>query len=287
MKKTETSKDTFLTYFNILIGCVLGAAAYPLFLVPNEVAPGGVTGLTTILNIAFGWPVGTTSLVLNIPLFMLCFAQLGKKFFLKSLAATVIFSLLIDIFSTFMPPLTHNTFLATIYGGLMLGLGLGFILKGGATTGGTDLSAKLIHQKISFLSIGNLILMQDAVVVILAGIVINIEQALYSIINIILITMLIDVTMQGFNRAKACYVFSSKNLEIKESLMKRINRGTTLIESRGGYTMVDKPILLCIAHPREIYEIKNLVKEIDENAFMFITPAAEVLGEGFKNLREQ
>lgn len=287
MKKNETNKDTFFTYLNILIGCILGAAAYPLFLVPNEVAPGGVTGLTTILNIAFGWPVGTTSLILNIPLFLLCFTQLGKKFFLKSLAATVIFSLLIDIFSTFMTPLTHNTFLATIYGGLMLGLGLGFILKGGATTGGTDLSAKLLHKKISFLSIGNLILIQDAVVVMLAGIVINIEQALYSTINIILITMLVDATMQGFNRAKACYVFSSKNLEIKESLMKRINRGTTLIESRGGYTMVDKPILLCIAHPREIYEIKNLVKEIDEKAFMFITPATEVLGEGFKNLREQ
>lgn len=285
--KKNSKKSIFLMYFNMIFGCILGAASYPLFLVPNEVAPGGVTGLTTVLNVAFGWPVGITSLIFNIPLFLLCIATLGKKSFVKSLGATIVFSLLIDIFSTFMPPLTHNPMLATIYGGVMLGLGLGFILNSGATTGGTDLSAKLLHEKFKFMSIASLILLQDAFVVVLAGFVINVEQALYSTINIIVITLLVDQTMQGFNRAKACYILSAKNDDIKDILMKRINRGTTYIEARGGYTLESKPILLCIAHPREIFVIKNIVKEVDERAFMFITPAAEVLGEGFTNLKEQ
>lgn len=284
--KKHLQKDIILGYVNILLGCILGAAAYPLFLVPNQVAPGGVTGLTTVLNIAFGLPVGVTSLFLNVPLFVLGYKLLGRLFFVKSLGATIVFSLLIDFFALFMHPLTHNPLLATIYGGVMLGLGLGFILKGGATTGGTDLSAKLLHQKFRSMSIGMLILMQDAVVVMLAAIVINVEQALYSIINIIVITMLIDLTMQGFSRAKACYILSNKNDIIKETLMKRIARGTTIIDAKGGYTMQDKPILLCIAHPREIFIIKNIVNEIDERAFMFITPAAEVLGEGFANFKE-
>lgn len=284
MKKIQFSKEFLNNWGQIIFGCILGAMAYPLFLVPNQIAPGGVTGLSTVLNVAFGWPVGIVSYAMNVPLFISAIAMIGKRFFFKSLLATTIFSLLIDFFSMFMPALTHNPMLATLYGGAFLGLGLGFILRGGATTGGTDLSARLLNGKIHFISIAAFIFLQDLVVVVIAGIVIDVQAALFAIINIAVVSVLIDLTLQGFNRSKACYIFSPKTVEISQRLMKDIGRGTTLFSAKGGYTQKENPVLLCVFNPRELYLIKQIVNELDPKAFMFITSVTEALGEGFKEL---
>jgi len=287
MKKTNFLKsDQFISYAQIFLGCILGALAYPLFLVPNKIAPGGVTGLSTVLNVAFGLPVGIVSYAMNVPLFIGGYAMLGKRFFLKSLLATTVFSLLIDFLAIFLPPLTNNPFLATLYGGGFLGMGLGFILRGGATTGGTDLSARLLHSKFRSISVGLFIFLQDLIVVFVAGIVIDVEAALYAVINIAVISWLIDMTMQGVNREKAAYIISTKHEAINRRLIDEVQRGTTLLQAKGGYTKTDNPVIVCVFNPREMYTIKSIIKEEDERAFMFITSAAEVLGEGFKDFNE-
>ncbi len=279
--------DKFIGYAQLLLGCILGAIAYPLFLVPNKIAPGGVTGLSTVLNIAFGWPVGIVSYIMNIPLFIGGYAMLGKRFFLKSVLATTVFSLLIDFFSIFLPPMTDNPFLATLYGGGFLGVGLGFILRGGATTGGTDLSARLLNSKFRFISVGLFLFIQDLIVVIIAGIVIEVEAALYAAINIAVISWLLDITMQGLSREKAAYIISTKHEAINRRLIAEVQRGTTLFQAKGGFTGSDNPVIVCVFNLREMFTIKSIVKEEDERAFMFITSAAEVLGEGFKDLNEK
>ena len=283
MKSNLLKNDNFTSYAQMFIGCVIGAMAYPLFLIPNNIAPGGLTGLATILNYFFSLPVGTISLMLNIPLFILGFKSVGKSFAFRSLIATVLFSLFIDILP--FKAVTNNPLLASLYGGIFLGFGLGLILRGGGTTGGTDMVARLIHKRMPFISIGLILFVADLIVVIAAGLGMGAELAMYSIISIIVTSGILDLTVQGLNRSKACYIISDKSEQIRLKLMDEMERGMTIIHAKGGYTMEEKPVLLCIVNPRETVDIKRIVKEVDMRAFMFITEAHEVLGEGFAELQ--
>ena len=165
-----------------------------------------LTGLATVLNYLFGWPVGTASLLMNIPLFLIGYRSMGRTFAVRSLGATVIFSLLID----FLPlqPMTHDPLLGSLFGGVLLGVGLGFVLKGGATTGGTDMAARVIHQRIPYLSVGVILFIIDCLVVLLAGFQIQAEYALYAFICLYSSSKLIDVVMNGLTTEKACFINS-------------------------------------------------------------------------------
>ena len=216
------TKERITAWGQILLGCLLGAMAYPWFLVPNHIAPGGVTGLATVLNYLFGWPVGTASLLMNIPLFLIGYRSMGRTFAVRSLGATVIFSLLID----FLPlqPMTHDPLLGSLFGGVLLGVGLGFVIKGGATTGGTDMAARVIHQRIPYLSVGVILFIIDCLVVLLAGFQIQAEYALYAFICLYSSSKLIDVVMNGLTTEKACFINSLHGKEIKQALMDEIGR---------------------------------------------------------------
>ncbi len=283
MKLNLLKNDKFRAYAQMIAGCIIGATAYPLFLVPNNIAPGGLTGVATIINYFVTVPVGTLSLILNIPLFILGYKSVGKTFVLRSLIATVLFSVFIDILP--FKSVTTNPLLAALYGGIFLGFGLGLILRGGATTGGTDLVARVIHKRLPFITVGAILFVADFVVIVAAGIGMGAELAMYSIISILVTAAILDVTMQGINRAKACYIISSKSETIRKRLMEEMERGMTIIHATGAYTMEEKPVLLCIVNPRETVDIKRVVKEVDSLAFMFITEAHEVLGEGFAELQ--
>lgn len=160
---SNRKKELFLAYGQILLGCVIGAAAYPAFLIPNSIAPGGVTGVATILNHLFQWPVGTVSLTLNIPLFIIGYRSMGRIFAFRSLIATMLFSLLIDILP--LRPVSGDPLLGTLFGGVVLGLGLGLILRGGATTGGTDMIARMVHRRFPFITVGAFLFALDFLVV--------------------------------------------------------------------------------------------------------------------------
>ena len=280
--RTVGAREIANSYLQILLGCVIGAAAYPAFLVPNSIAPGGLTGVATILNHLFGLPVGTVSLLLNIPLFIIGYRSMGKVFAFRSLIATFLFSILIDILP--IRPVSYDPLLGTLFGGVVLGAGLGLILRGGATTGGTDMVARMVHRRLPFISVGMFLFGLDCLVVLGAAAAIGTEQALYAFINIYVCSRVIDAVMMGFSGNKACFIMTSRWEEITRRLMDEVGRGVTHLSAKGAYTGTQQPVVLCVAARQEIMSVKRIVEEEDEKAFMFISEAHEALGEGFSRL---
>ena len=282
---TPDSKQRLLAYLQIVLGCVLGGAAYPLFMTPNNIAPGGLTGVGVILHYLYAKiPVGTASLVLNIPLFIIGYRSIGRIFAFRSLIATVLFSLCIDIFP--LGCMTENPLLGTLFGGILLGIGLGLILRGGATTGGSDMIARMVHKRFTFITVGAFLFAVDFLVVVVSGFVIGTEQALYALINIYVAARVVDVVMIGFTGNKSCFVMSENWEKITERLLQQLGRGVTHLKASGAYTRTERPVILCVVSRQEVMEVKRSVQEEDAGAFMFIADAHEALGEGFKGLDE-
>ncbi len=279
------SKERLLAYAQILIGCVLGGAAYPLFMTPNNIAPGGLTGVGVILNYLFKLPVGATSLALNVPLFIIGYRAIGRVFAFRSLIATILFSVAIDLQP--LKAMTLDPLLGTLYGGVLLGIGLGLILRGGATTGGSDMIARMVHRRFNFISVGSFLFAVDFAVVICAGFVVGAEQALYALINIYLSARVVDMVMTGFAGDKACFIMSDRWENLTKRLLSELGRGVTQLSAKGAYTQTERPVVLCVASRQEVMVIKRIVKEEDPSAFVFITEAHEALGEGFKKLEEE
>lgn len=246
------------SWSQILLGCVIGAVSYPLLLTPCSIAPGGLTGVATIFNYVFYWPVGVVSLAMNVPLFLIGWRAMGKGFVLRTLMATVLFSLLIDILP--LPALTDNPLLASVFGGLLLGIGLGFILRGGATTGGTDMIARMVHRHIPFLTVGILLLMCDACVILAAAFTMGAELAMYSLISIFVSSKTIDLIMTGVNFSEACYIITDTPEKITERIIRDLNRGVTMLKGRGGFTGREHDILLTVISSREVPRLKRVVR---------------------------
>ncbi|HIU08497.1 MAG TPA: YitT family protein [Candidatus Limiplasma pullistercoris] len=284
MRKNLLKNEQLASAVQIALGCALGALAYPLFLVPNHIAPGGLTGLATVLNYLFRWPVGTTSLVMNVPLFIIGYRAMGRVFVIRSLVATVLFSVLIDLIP--LPPMTEQPLLGAVFGGVLLGAGLGLILRGGATTGGTDMVARMIHNRFQHISVGAFLFLIDCCVVLMAGFFIEAEYALYAFVALYAASKLIDVVMVGLTREKACYIISTQHEQVKREIMEKLDRGVTVLHAEGGYSGQERPVLLCVLSAQELGRLKAIVREADEDAFLFISDAHEVLGEGFRKLME-
>lgn len=277
-------KDFWLAYAQILIGCLLGAAAYPLFLTPSHIAPGGLTGVAVILNYLWGLPVGTVSLLLNIPLFIAGYRMMGRIFAFRSLIATFLFSLLIDILP--LRAMTEDPLLNTLFGGVLLGLGLGFIMRGGATTGGTDMLAKIVHRRLQFISTGVFLFFFDFLVVLVSGIAVGTTEALYAMINIYVTSRVIDAVVMGFSGNKACLIISDAWESIMKRIMREMERGVTVLSARGGYTGRERPTLYCVIGRAEIMSLKRIVQEEDESAFLTIMDAYEAIGDGFSGMQD-
>lgn len=272
-------------YAMILVGCFIGATAYPLFLEPNHIPPGGFTGITTILHFHFNWPIGITSLLMNIPLLILGWRIIGIGFVFRTITATILFTLMIDALK--FPPMVMDPLLATIFGGVILGLGLAFILKGSATTGGTDLLARIVHHRVRAISIGSFLFAFDFVVIVLAWIFLSASHAMYAIICVFIQTKVIDQVLMGFGNDKACYIISSAHERIQQRLMTEMERGVTRFDTVGAYSGKSGKMLLCVVSRFEAMKVKTIVTEEDERAFMFITDTHETLGEGFAQLMEE
>ncbi len=275
-------REILMAYAQILIGSVIGAAAYPTFLIPNNIAPGGLTGVATILNFLAGWPVGVTALVLNIPLFLIGYRTMGKVFAFRSLVATTLFTILIDILP--LKPVSEDPLLGTLFGGVVLGIGLGLILRGGATTGGSDMVARMVHRRFNFITVGMFLFALDFLVVLAAAVFIGGTEALYAMIDIYVCGRVIDAVMVGFGGNKACFVMTDAWQKITGRVLNEIERGCTLLEAKGAYSGTSRPVVMCVMSRQEMTALKRIVQEEDEKAFMFITEAHEALGEGFSRL---
>ncbi|WP_408955718.1 YitT family protein [Natroniella sp. ANB-PHB2] len=275
-----TRQDIY-DYLGITVGSILISLALVIFLVPNRIAAGGVSGLATVLYHLFNWPVGTVILALNVPLFILGVKELGAKFGFKTLYGIIILSVATDLLAPHLSFVTDDLLLVAIYGGGLAGVGLGIVFKSKGTTGGTDLVAQII-SKYTGLSAGKGLLIIDFFVISLAGIVFNIELALYALISLAITSTAIDLVQEGSNISKGAFIISDFAGEIKKEIIDELDRGVTILNGRGGFTEEDKDILLCIISRSEVSDLKNVVHTIDKDAFVIITEVREVLGEGFK-----
>lgn len=280
--KKAALREQVMAWLQIVIGCVIGAAAYPTFLDPGKIAPGGLTGVAMILKHLWGWDIGITSLILNIPLFIIGYRAMGKVFAFRSLVATILFSFLIDLMP--LKEIPVEPILGTLYGGILLGIGLGFILRGGATTGGTDMCARMVHKYLPFMSVGMFLFLIDCVVVVAAWIFIGSSEALYALICIFVSGKAVDMVMLGLSSNKACFVITDQWERVSGRLLEEMERGVTQLSARGAYTGTERPVVLCVLPPQEVSRLKEIVRQEDEKAFMFITEAHEALGEGFSSL---
>ena len=269
-------------YFEILLGCMIGGAAYPLFLVPNNIAPGGLTGIGTIFNYLWGWPVGVTSMALNLPLFVIGWKAMGRVFVFRSLVATFLFSAFIDLLP--LPPLTDDILLGSVYGALALGLGLGLILRGGAITGGSDMVARMVHNRFPIVTVGMFLFMIDCAVILCAAFTMSARAALYALICIFISARAVDLVLAGFGSAKACFIITNRAESISRRIIEEMERGATTLSATGAYSGKARTMLICVVTQREVIPLKKIVRQEDEKAFMFITDTHETLGEGFSAL---
>lgn len=282
MIREKTTKALYRQYAQIVFGCVLGALAYPLLLEPNYIAPGGLTGIATVLKYLFKLPIGLSSLLLNIPLFLAGWKQLGKGFVFRTLFATILFSLLIDLFR--LQPLSLDPLLGSVFGGVMLGAGMGLIMRGSATTGGTDLLARLVRNRFPVISVGAFLFALDFLVVLMAGFLIGTEHAMYAMICVYIASKVLDSVLVGLGTDKACYIISDEADQISQRLMAELERGVTRIGAVGEYSKTKVQMLLCIVNRLQTLKLKEIVRSEDPDAFVFITDTHETLGEGFKRL---
>lgn len=286
----KPKRTSIINLLAITFGSVLFAIAISMFTAPNNIMNGGVTGATTMLNYAFGLPIGIMTIVINVPIFIWGAVENGRKFLFKTVYATVLSAVLIDMSAYFIPVYKGDMLLASLFGGIILGLGQGLIFYGGGTTGGVDIIARNIKNHFPFLSMGNIIIAVDGILVVIAIIMYNsIESGLYAVIAIFVSAKVIDSVVYGFSRdnGQLILIVTEEYKEITSSIIHNIVRGVTVLDAQGGYSEGDKKMLLCAVRPRQVYKVTNLVKALDPNAFLMVTKAGVINGEGFSEKKQE
>ena len=283
----RVARRTGIDYTLLTIGAVLLALNIALLLVPNKIVSGGATGIATILYYVLGTPVGTMVLIINIPLFIAGVKWGGgMRFAVRTIYATVVMSVLADLFSVWLvnvPPIT-DPLLFVLYGGLLDGIGMGLVFRGQGTTGGTDVVARLMHHW-KGIPFGTTLLVVNSIVLIGAAVVFGLEAAMYALILTFVAARVVDIVQGENNYGRAAIIISSKATDIRSSVLTVLERGVTVLEGRGGYTEAGLEVLYCVVSRGEVSILKRLVQSIDPKAFVVITEASEVLGEGFRTLR--
>ena len=256
--------------------------------VPNGIAFGGLTGVAQIINRLLPvLPIGVTVIVLNVPLFLLGWKFIGGRLLVSSLYAMFLSSVFIDLLTPLRDWQPMEPLLGCIFGGLLTGLGLGLVFQQGATTGGTDLIARLLKLKLAWLPMGRLLLGIDLAVILLAALAFGtLNASLYGLVALYVSTIVMDGVLYGLDTAKVAYIISDKNKEICDTIVRDMDRGVTILHGQGAYTGTDKDVLMCAFKQREIAAIRAAVKEIDPNAFLIVCDAHEVLGEGFRDYKK-
>jgi uncharacterized membrane-anchored protein YitT (DUF2179 family) len=272
--------ESAFEYINVLIGSAIIALAFNVFLLPNQIASGGVSGISTILLSVFGWEPAYVQWAFNIPLFIAGVILLGKQFGAKTLVGTIFLPFVVFLTKN-IDPWTNDALLGALFGGIVVGLGLGIVFRGNGSTGGTDLAAQII-TKYTGLTLGTSVVLMDGLIVLFAALVFDIERGLYALIALYVTSKTIDLVQVGFGRSKTAMIITNKQEEVREGILNKIDRGVTKLSAYGGFTDNERPVLMCVVDQREFTKLKQLVKSLDPSAFVVVMDASEVLGEGFK-----
>ena len=267
-----------------VIGSTLFALGFALFLVPNNINTGGVSGLAMIVRELLGFgSVGAITMAINIPLFLLGGAKIGKRFFWGSLVGMVVSSVMIDVFG-YIPVSPSETMIGALYGGVLCGAGLGMVFVAGASTGGSDIMVRLLKKKYRNVPIGRISIMFDATVVLLTGLVFqDISKALYSGIVVFVCGQVIDAVVYRFDYSRVALIISKEHEAIVKAIDRKLERGATYLHGAGSYTKQDMEVVLTVVRKGQLAELKELVMNVDPNAFVIVQEAHQVLGDGFSD----
>ena len=278
------TKEFSLDLLKMTIGTLIMAIGIEQFLLPNQLSTGGFSGIGTVIYYTMGISVGTTMLVLNIPLFIIAYFKVGKKFFINAVIGTFLLSYFLNIFQHIVS-VTDDRVLACLYGSVIVGIGTAIVLKANGSTGGTELLANVIRIYKPQMKTGTLMIIFDTLIVIANTIFFReIEVALYSALAIYIMGKILDIFFEGIDFAKMLLIISPKWEQISDAINKELRRGSTSLYGKGMYKKQEKNILLCVMSRAEIREARRIIEKIDSSAFIVITNAREVYGEGFKEV---
>lgn len=280
VKKRNPQAQAVWNILQLLLGSFMVAISFNMFLVPNGIASGGVSGISILVQELTGFMPALTQWAINIPLFLAGLLLLGRKFGVKTLLGTVVLPLFV-LLTAQIPAPTDNPILAAIYGGIGVGLGLGLVFRGGGSTGGMDLAAQLLHR-FTGLPYSLAIVCFDGLVIIAAGVVFSPEVSLYALIGLFVTSKTIDFVQNGLQLSKVAFIISERTEEVAEAILHDLDRGLTRLDGHGGYTSAGRTVLMVVVGQNEVPKLKQLVRSIDSGAFVIISNTAEVLGQGFK-----
>ena len=278
-------RDELLNVLLIAAGLLLATLGYRLYLIPNNVAPGGFTGIGQIVNHLFPVVgVGMVNLILNVPLFVLSLRSMGLGFGLRSLLSSVALSLLLDYLP--VPAMTDDVLLSAVFGGVLCGAGFGLVLRGHATTGGSDMLASIVHRHVPALKVSVCLFATDATVVIASGFVFDASAAMYALISVFVMNVVIDQVLEGPGLARSHIIITNHGEKMADRILKELDRGVTAIEAKGMYSGEGRTMLLCVVSRLEAVRLRSIVYSVDPRAFVIVQNVHEALGEGFKELQK-
>ena len=270
-----------------IIGSAIFAIGVTVFTTPNEIAPGGVTGIATMLHSMTGMQMGTLTFLLNIPLVLLGLFIIGKRFTISTFRTLFILSVITNFSESFLPIYTENTLVASIFGGAAIGIGMGIIFLRGSTTGGTDILGRVLLRYFQHIPLGKILLAIDFVIVTAAGIYYGtLDAALYALVSVYVTERAMDSVLYGFNETRIAYVVTEHPTEVARRVMDETERGVTYIHGEGGFRRDEKLVIMCAMPSRQFAKFKRIVLEVDHAAFIMVAPASNVIGEGFKETFE-
>ena len=278
----KTMMQRFGWIFTTVLGSAIFALGFDLFLIPNEMNTGGVSGLSMVIRQLLGFgSVGVIQILINIPLFLVGGIKIGKKFFLGSLLGMVSSSVLIDVFSVIPVPQTEYL-LGALYGALLCGLGIGIVFAGGTSTGGSDILVRLLKLRYRDVPVGRICLCIDLVVAVLTGIVFgDVTKALYTGITVYITSRVVDSVIYRFDYSKVVLIITREYEQVATVIGEKLHRGTTFLYGQGAYTGRETKVVLTAVKRQQLAELKELVTDIDANAFIIVQEAHQVLGDGF------
>lgn len=271
-----------------VLGGIIYAVGMNCFCGPNDIAPGGVSGIAVIFNYLFEIPMGVSILALNIPLLILAWLYLGRSLTIYTLKTLLVQSVLVDVISPYLPAYTGDTILSALFGGIAIGVGVAVVFLRGSTTGGTEIVSWLLQRKWPFLPIGKIIILVDAIVVVASMAVFkNIESGLYALISIYVIGSVVDTILGGQNTGRMVLIVSDRYTEIARDIIETMGRGATLLNASGAYSGAERRVVMCAVRSTEYPLLRDLIKRHDPQAFLITSNVSEILGEGFAPLNEK
>ena len=268
-------------FAGIIIGATIVSASINTLIIPNQIADGGVTGIAIILHYLFQWPVSWAVLLLNVPLFLLGLRLVGRKFLIFSVAGVGVLSVTLSLTAN-LPTLTHDTLLAAISGGVLSGIGMGIIFRSRGSLGGTDILAVLLTRTTPF-SVGQILLGIDAVIFFGVAILFKPEMAMYAMIYMFIATRVVDLVQEGLSHSKSVMVVTTHPQRIADEIMSKLERGVTLFQATGAFSGEAKQVVYCVINRTELSQFKEIVRDLDPQAFLAISEVPEVVGEGFSS----